>query len=168
MKKTKEWVYEAYKTKDVSFKDKLNHIRIMTIAPEIESVKKVVAQYEPNVLVVDTTDELQVTGNKGVIEEQNAIIDTLKQIAQKNHTIVFAIHHVNKMSASNNHISLHSLKGSSNVVQKADKVILIRGEESERHRVIQSAKSRDEDKLELVCQFNYETMTFEQTIMEMI
>lgn len=167
--KDKEWVYEQFRNNpDVDFEEALKHIKIMTIAPTLEAIKKVVAQNEPNILVIDTTDELQVSGNKGVIEEQNAIIDTLKQIAQKNHTIVFAIHHVNKMSASNNQISLHSLKGSSNVVQKADKVILIRGEESERHRVIQSAKSRDEDKLELVCQFNYETMTFEQTIMEMI
>ena len=111
---------------------------------------------------------MQVPGFKGIIEEQNAIIDTLKQIDQKNHTIVFAIHHINKASASNNNISLHSLKGSSNVVQKADKVIIIKGDESEKHRVIHSVKSRDEDKLELICHFNYETMSFEQLRMENI
>jgi energy-coupling factor transporter ATP-binding protein EcfA2 len=166
---TKEWVYNQFKSNpDIDFEESLGHVKIMTIAPTLDAIKKVVAQNEPNVLVIDTTDELQVPGFKGIIEEQNAIIDTLKQIAQKNHTIVFAIHHINKASASNNNISLHSLKGSSNVVQKADKVIIIKGDESEKHRVIHSVKSRDEDKLELICHFNYETMSFEQLKMENI
>tara|TARA_R110002051_G_scaffold76781_1_gene140164 strand:+ start:2433 stop:4229 length:1797 start_codon:yes stop_codon:yes gene_type:complete len=159
--KPKEWVYEAYKTDNVSFKDKLSHIRIMTIAPEIEAVKKVVAQYEPNVLVIDTTDELQVDGNKGAIETQNAIIDGLKQIAQRNDTIVIAIHHVNKASAAQGTIGLHSLKGSSNVVQKADKVMVVKGNRNEMHRTITSEKSRDEARFELVTIFQYKTMTFE-------
>ena len=109
---TKEWVYNQFKSNpDIDFEESLGHVKIMTIAPTLDAIKKVVAQNEPNVLVIDTTDELQVPGFKGIIEEQNAIIDTLKQIAQKNHTIVFAIHHINKASASNNNISLHSLKG---------------------------------------------------------
>jgi len=160
--KPKEWVYDAYKTDNVSFKDKLQHIRIMTIAPEIEAVKKVVAQYEPNVLVVDTTDELQVDGNKGAIEEQNTIIDGLKQIAQRNDTIVIAIHHVNKASAAQGSIGLHSLKGSSNVVQKADKVMVVKGNRNEMHRTITSEKSRDEARFELITTFQYKTMTFER------
>jgi hypothetical protein len=160
--KPKEWVYDAYKTENVSFKDKLKHIRIMSIAPEIEAVKKVVAQYEPNVLVVDTTDELQVDGNKGTIEEQNTIIDGLKQIAQRNDTIVIAVHHVNKASASQGSIGLHSLKGSSNVVQKADKVMVVKGNRNEMHRTITSEKSRDEARFELVTTFQYKTMTFEK------
>ena len=134
----------------------------MSIAPEIEAVKKVVAQYEPNVLVVDTTDELQVDGNKGTIEEQNTIIDGLKQIAQRNDTIVIAVHHVNKASASQGSIGLHSLKGSSNVVQKADKVMVVKGNRNEMHRTITSEKSRDEARFELVTTFQYKTMTFEK------
>ena len=160
--KPKEWVYEAYKQDNVSFKDKLKHIRIMTIAPEIEAVKKVVAQYEPNILVVDTTDELQVDGNKGTIEEQNTIIDGLKQIAQRNDTIVIAIHHINKASATQGVVGLHSLKGSSNVVQKADKVMVVKGNRNEMHRTITSEKSRDEARFELVTIFQYKTMTFER------
>ena len=82
--KTKEWVYNQFKSNpDVDFEERLGHIKIMTIAPTLDAIKKVVAQNEPNILVIDTTDELQVPGFKGIIEEQNAIIDTLKQIAQK-------------------------------------------------------------------------------------
>ena len=83
--KTKEWVYEQYKSDpDASLGEDLKHIKIMTIAPEIEAVKKVIAQHEPNVLVVDTTDELQVDRFDGDIQKQNVIIDALKGIAQRN------------------------------------------------------------------------------------
>ena len=161
-KQTKHWVDNAYKNPDISFADKLKHIKIMSIAPRVEAIKKVVAEHQPNVLVVDTTDELQVDFIKGEIEKQNVIIDNLKQIAQKNNVIIIAIHHLNKSSAVNNTINVHSLKGSSNIVQKADKVLIIKGERSEIVRTICSEKSRDEGRFEMTVQFNPETFTFKQ------
>ena len=108
--------------------------------------KKIVAEYQPNVLVLDTTDEIQVDFNRGEIEKQNIIIDGLKQIAQRNNIIIIAISHLNKTSAASNVVTLHSLKGSSNLVQKADKVLVIKGERNEKVRTITSEKSRDEDR----------------------
>ena len=161
--KTSDWVINKYKNDpEFSLKDKLDHLNIMVIAPEIEAVKKVVAQYEPNVLVVDTTDEMQVDRFDGDIQKQNVIIDALKQIAQRNNTLIFAIHHLNKASASQGTIGLHSLKGSSNVVQKADKVIVIKGNRNEVYRTVMSEKSRDDGRLEFVTEFNPSTMTFKR------
>lgn len=159
---TEEWVNNIYKTEDVSFKDKLGHIKIMSIAPEMESIKKVVAQYEPNIIVVDTTDEMQVDKYGGEIEKQNIVIDGLKAIAQRSNTIVIAVHHINKASASQGTIGLHSLKGSSNVVQKADKVLVVKGARNANERLIVSEKTRDGEKYELKTMFQPETMTFER------
>jgi hypothetical protein len=158
-----DWVINQYKSNpDFSVKELLDHLKIMVIAPEIEAVKKVVAQYEPNILVVDTTDEMQVDRYDGEIQKQNVIIDALKQIAQRNNTLIFAIHHLNKASASQGTVGLHSLKGSSNVVQKADKVIVLKGNRNEIYRTIMSEKSRDDGKLEFVTEFHPETMTFKR------
>jgi predicted ATP-dependent serine protease len=132
----------------------------MVIALEIGAVKRVVAQYEPNILVIDTTDELQVDRFDGDIQKQNIIIDTLKGIAQRNNTLIFAIHHLNKASASQGTVGLHSLKGSSNVVQKADKVIVLKGNRHDNHRTVISEKSRDDGRLELITYFEPKTMTF--------
>jgi len=162
-KKNSDWIIEQYKNNpDFSLQDELSHLKIMVIAPEIEAVKKVVAQYEPNILVVDTTDEMQVDRFDGDIQKQNVIIDALKQIAQRNNTLIFAIHHLNKASASQGTVGLHSLKGSSNVVQKADKVIVLKGNRNEIYRTVMSEKSRDDGKLEFVTEFNPETMTFKK------
>lgn len=159
---TEEWVNNIYKTENVSFKDKLGHIKIMSIAPEMESIKKVVAQYEPTVIVIDTTDELQVDKHGGEIEKQNIIIDGLKSIAQRSNTLVIAVHHINKASASQGTIGLHSLKGSSNVVQKADKVLVVKGSRNANERLVVSEKTRDGKRYELKTMFQPETMTFER------
>lgn len=78
-KQTKEWVNNTYLSNDnASFKELLSHIKIMTIQPQIDAVKRIVAEYQPSVLVVDTTDELQVEGYRNDIQEQNMKIDALK------------------------------------------------------------------------------------------
>ena len=158
---TQEWINNKYKTDpDFTLKDKLEHIQLMTIAPRIDSIKKIVAEYQPNVLVIDTADEVQVDFNRGEIEKQNIVIDGLKQIAQKNNIIIIAVSHLNKTSAASNVVALHSLKGSSNLVQKADKVLVIKGERTEKVRTISSEKSRDEDRFEMTVFFNTDNFTF--------
>ena len=160
--KTKDWVNNMYlSNENASFKELLNNIKIMTIQPQIDAVKRIVAEHEPAVLVVDTTDELQIEGFRNDIQEQNMKIDALKSIAQKHNTVVLAIHHINKSSAQAGNLGVHSLKGSSNVVQKADKVIMIKGaDRDDKYRTISSVKSRDESPFEMVAMFNYETMTY--------
>ena len=162
--KTKEWVNNVFiSNENASFRELLSHIRIMTIQPQIDAVKRIVAEHEPSVLVVDTTDELQVDGFRNDIQEQNMKIDALKNIAQKHNTLVIAIHHINKSSASTGQLGIHSLKGSSNVVQKADKVILVRGNSrDDMYRTIQSVKSRDEAPFEMLARFTFETMQYER------
>ena len=60
-------------------------------------------------------------------------------------------------------LGVHSLKGSSNVVQKADKVIMIKGaNRDDKLRTISSVKSRDEAPFEMIAEFNYETMTYKK------
>ena len=161
--KSKEWVNNTFTSNpNASFKELLGHIKIMTVAPEIESIKKVVGQHAPTVLVIDTTDEIQVDYVKSEYEKQNIIIDGLKNIAQRNNTIVIAVHHVNKASAVGGQLGIHSLKGSSNIVQKADKVLMLKGARDDAYRTIKSEKSRDESSYELITKFVPETFTFEK------
>lgn len=162
-KKTEGWVIDMFnKNSNPNFEEHLGHIQVMTIAPEIEAIKKVIATHEPNILVVDTTDEVHVDRVESEIQRQNIIIGALKEMAQKHNIIIVAVHHVNKISAAGNTIALHSLKGSTNVVQKADKVIMVKGNRDEKARVITSEKSRDDGKFEMTALFDYETMTFRQ------
>lgn len=126
------------------------------------TAKERIATHEPNILVVDTTDEVHVDRVESEIQRQNTIIGALKEMAQKHNIIIVAVHHVNKISAAGNTIALHSLKGSTNVVQKADKVIMVKGNRDEKARVVTSEKSRDDGKFEMTSLFDYETMTFRQ------
>ena len=95
-------------------------------------------------------------------ERMNLIIRKLKEIATNQDCIVIAVHHVNKESARNGYIDMHSAKGSTTVVQKADKVITINGEEYQKDRMVYSEKNRNGGKLKMMFEFDKNHMTFKQ------
>ena len=66
---TKDWVHNMFTSNEnVSFKELLGHIKIMSIAPTIDAIKTIVGEHEPNILVIDTVDEMQVDYVRGEIE----------------------------------------------------------------------------------------------------
>ena len=141
-----------------SFNREFKHIRIVDDPLSIDRLEKTVAEIRPKVIVVDTTDALMVDRVHNEFDKMNTIINTLKKIAINQDTIIIGIHHVNKESAKNNEVSLHSAKGSSTVVQKADKVIVINGNRNELIRYVTSEKSRDESMIKM--RFEFQPRTF--------
>ena len=91
-----------------------------------------------------------------------AIIRGLKNFAEAQQIIIIAVHHVNKEALVNNRTDIGSLKGTSDVSQKADKVITINGDRDNVRRVVQANKSRDEDNrlMKIMFEFRKKTMQF--------
>ena len=139
-----------------------NHIQILDVAPEINRIPEMVAEYQPKILVVDTTDMINVDSYRSEIDKMNTIINSLKSCATQQDIIILAVHHVNKQAALEGWTDLHSAKGSTNVVQKADKVLAINGDKDNIRRMIHAAKARDESKIKLMFDFHVKTMKFEQ------
>ena len=92
----------------------------------------------------------------------NEIINGLKAVAQSQDCIVIAVHHVNKEAMREGISRITSLKGTTNVVQKADKVLAINGENNEVRRMVHSEKARDEGYMQLMFEFQKEMMQFNQ------
>ena len=137
-----------------------DHIQFGHIPPDVDKLQETVAYQRPHIVVVDTTDELHVKNVHNDFERMNHIIVKLKDIATNQDCIVLAVHHVNKESAKNGIIDLHSAKGTSTVVQKADKVLTINGTENHTDRMIYSEKNRDGGKLKMMFEFDKKLMTF--------
>jgi len=156
--KSKDDVISHYKENTNTFSSTIKHIQIMSVAPEIKAINQLVAEMQPNIMIIDTTDMIEVEYVNGDIERTNKVINELKKIAQQQNIIIIAVHHINKESAKNGKIDIHSAKGSSNVYQKADKVIAIEGQRSMPKRTIYSLKSRDESSFELI--FNFDPVNF--------
>lgn len=156
----KNTVDEACKDKEQksTFGREFKQIQVLSDPIDISRLEKVVAEMRPKILVVDTTDALMVDRIYNEFDKMNTIINTLKKIAISQDMIVIGVHHVNKESAKNNETNLHSAKGSSTVVQKADKVLVINGNRDQLIRYVWSEKSRDENTIKM--KFEFQPKTF--------
>jgi len=142
-KMTKDEVNNYYKKGKKGLADKIQHIQIMSVAPKLETIEKLIIESGAKIVVVDVIDAIEVQGIND--ESKLGPIGTgLKSIAQNMDIIIIAIHHISKFSSREGNLDIHSGKGSSSIEQKADKVIAIEGTRTTPYRKIHSLGSRDE------------------------
>ena len=146
------------------YDEAFKHIHIVCSSPEINKLRESIGQSRPKLVIVDTTDMIFVKGIYDEFTKMNEVINTLKDIAQNQECIIIAVHHVNKESMRDGISTITSLKGSTNVVQKADKVLALNGSINETQRSIHSLKARDEGFMRMMFNFHKPTMQFEQIL----
>ena len=146
----------------LNFYQAFKHIHVLCVPPELNKLTETIARIKPRIVVVDTTDEIFVKGVYSEIEKMNAIISGLKAVAESQECIIIAVHHINKDSMNQGITTKTSLKGTTNVIQKADKVYLLNGSMKEKQRMVHSAKARDESPIRIMFNMNMKTMQFEE------
>jgi len=158
-------IKEAKAGVETMYHNAFKHIQIVCEAPELSRLTDAVARSQPKLVVVDTTDEINVNGTTEEFSKMNQIIGGLKAIATNQDCIVIAVHHVNKQAEQEGFVNMSHLKGTSNTYQKADKVLTINAPENSRDtlkRMLKAEKSRDEGHMQLMFEFNKSTMQFNQ------
>ena len=165
-KMTKAEINEIYKSNNEemisTIERSIEHINISTTPPNIDSIKEIVCDMQPDIVVIDTVDAIDVQFENNPLMKMDKVINGLKAIANEKNMIFFGISHISK-HASNEMLNVHSAKGSSAIEQKADKIIGIMGDRDvTAKRVIRSLASRDEDGFELACMFDHNTFQFKE------
>lgn len=138
----------------------IEHINIMTASPEIGSMKQLITDISPKIVVIDTVDGIRAEYNNDPFNKMEKIINELKQLAVQEGIIVIGVSHISKGASFDSRLSVHSAKGNSVIEQKADKIIGIMGERDTKKRIIRSLKSRDEARFQVALSFDYETFRF--------
>ena len=161
---TKQEVNETYRMYDeeqvAKINDKVKHIKVMTTSPDIDSMKQLIADNQPQIVCIDTIDAIEVKYNNDPFTKMEKIVNSLKQIATQMDVIFFGISHISK-GASRDMLTVHSAKGNSAIEQKADKILGIQGQRDANNiRVIRSLASRDETDFEMAFDFDYRTFQF--------
>ena len=161
---TKQEVNEIYRNYDEErvqqINDRVKHIKVMTTSPDIDSMKQIIADNQPQIVCIDTIDAIEVRYNNDPFTKMEKIVNSLKQIATQMDVIFFGISHISK-GASRDMLTVHSAKGNSAIEQKADKIIGITGDRQMNDtRVIRSLASRDETDFEIAFNFDYKTFQF--------
>ena len=132
----------------------------MTTSPDIDSMKQIISDNQPQIVCIDTIDAIEVKYNNDPFTKMEKIVNSLKQIATQMDVIFFGISHISK-GASRDMLTVHSAKGNSAIEQKADKILGITGDRQMNDtRVIRSLASRDETDFEMAFKFDYRTFQF--------
>ena len=140
----------------------IEHVNIMTTSPEIGSMKQLITELKPKIVVIDTIDAVRVNYNNDPFNKMEVIINELKQLAVQESIIVIGVSHISKSASFEPRLTVHSGKGNSVIEQKADKVIGIMGDREAPRRILKSLKSRDEARFQIELLFDYETFRFKE------
>tara|TARA_Y100000593_G_C4318884_1_gene342516 strand:- start:1777 stop:3546 length:1770 start_codon:yes stop_codon:yes gene_type:complete len=140
----------------------IEHINIMTASPEIGSMKQLISEVSPKIVVIDTIDGIRVDYNNDPFKKMEHVINGLKELAVQENIIVIGISHISKGATYEDRLTVHSAKGNSVIEQKADKVLGIMGDRDGTRRIIKSLKSRDENRFQLAFDFDYRTFRFKE------
>lgn len=165
---TKQEVYEHYQNGQNGLGSHFSNVLVMTVPPDLKSIGRLIQDNEANLIVIDTTDMIQVEGKFNGNDKVDAIAIGLKEYAMQQKCIIIGVHHISKDAAekaSSFGLTVHSGKGSSSIEQKADKVIGIEPE-GDTIRKVKALKSRDEGYFESHFQFDKSTFRFTPTLLE--
>jgi len=163
--KTKGEVDEYYDANENTWSKSIEHIHCLTIPPKIEQIRKLVAEIEPALLIIDTIDGIRVS--KYIHDSMfkiDEIINEVREIATSQQIIVIGISHTTKGDSRLAELDEHSGKHSSSIAQKADTVIAVEGLRNSITRMIRSKKTRDGEPFSVTCNFFPETFRFIQEI----
>lgn len=131
---------------DDELKRPIQHIEMVSIAPKHTEVVREVRSRKPDLLVIDTSDAIEVDGSgNNEIYQLKMVIEMMRRLAQQQQMIVIAVHHINKDASKKGFIDLNSLQGSRNAVTKVDHVFAVTGVKTSPLRKLRTLKARDED-----------------------
>jgi predicted ATP-dependent serine protease len=158
---SKDQVYEYYKQNDNHLSADVNHIKVMTVSPDLQQIKQVIAQHQPRILVVDTIDCVQVRGVPD-FERMKIIPTELHNMAVQYGIIIIGVSHISKKASSTGALGVHSPSGPATIEQRSDIVLGLEGMGKSAFRTLTSHKGRDEAPFRLSMMYDTNTFRMEE------
>ena len=176
---SKDQVLRYYQANTNTLSNAFSHIHYLKVVPNYAELRKLVQQFLPKIVVIDTIDDLEYykDGQRlDGLEKEKAIAFGMKRMAEDLDIIVMCVHHVRKGATERKYIDhetgssveiemplqLEDGLGSGAFNQKADVVIGIEGKQKQNHRHVKIMKARDDEMFDIDFTFNVNTFVFTQ------
>ena len=144
--KNKEEVNNDYETIYLAHKDKLAHLAIQTVAPNLNQIRDKVREIQPAVLIVDYIDLIETPFNvRGEYEKIKYVSHQLSSMAVNNDLIIIQVSQVSREYSKNEVLDLYAGKGSGAIENASRKVIGLNGQASSKTKKVQMFKNTDGD-----------------------
>jgi hypothetical protein len=143
----------------------IQHIKILSVAPNPDSIAEIIASHNSKVVVLDTTDAIEIPGaGNNENYQMKATVELMRRLSQKRGIIIIGIHHINKQGSRESTgemdkprpLTLNDLTGNRSNVTKMDHVLAVEGMRDSTKRHLRSLKGRDESPLHLGMEFDWQ------------
>ena len=125
-------------------KDKLNHIVIQTIAPNLDQIQQKIRELQPAVVVVDYIDLISTNGRyMGEYEQVKQVSHYLSNLAVNMDIIIIQISQVSRNYSREERLDLYAGKGSGAIENASRKVIGLNGQANSDTKEVSMLKNTD-------------------------
>ncbi len=132
-----EKIYELHK-------DKINHIVIQTVAPNLDQIQNKIRELQPAVVVVDYIDLISTNARyMGEYEQVKQVSHYLSNLAVNMDIIIIQISQVSRNYSRNEALDLYAGKGSGAIENASRKVIGLNGQANNDNKSLEMYKNTD-------------------------
>jgi len=159
---SKEEIIEIYSSGNTPpGSERLAHLKIIDQVSSFERLTQTILQLKPTVLIIDVIEDV---GGNDALDNIATNAKLCKQLAMSLGIIIIAVGHMRKAAATGRKTNktLDDAKGSGALVQKADKVIMVEGDQRTLTRHVHSGKARDEKPFDINMRLDINTFTLEK------
>ena len=125
-------------------KDKINHMVIQTVAPNLDQIQQKIRELQPAVVVIDYIDLISTNGRyMGEYEQVKQVSHYLSNLAVNQDVIIIQISQVSREYSRNDILDLYAGKGSGAIENASRKVIGLNGQANTNVKHISMYKNTD-------------------------
>tara|TARA_R100001594_G_scaffold51908_1_gene85382 strand:+ start:755 stop:2515 length:1761 start_codon:yes stop_codon:yes gene_type:complete len=141
---SKQQVNDRYKTLFGTYKERLSHLVIQTVAPNLEQIQNKIRELQPAVVVVDYIDLISTTSKyMGEYEQVRQVSHYLSNLAVNMDIIIIQISQVSREYSRNEALDLYAGKGSGAIENASRKVIGLNGQANSAKKSVHMYKNTD-------------------------
>jgi len=141
---SKQQVNDRYKTLFGTYKERLSHLVIQTVAPNLEQIQNKIRELQPAVVVVDYIDLISTSSKyMGEYEQVRQVSHYLSNLAVNMDIIIIQISQVSREYSRNEALDLYAGKGSGAIENASRKVIGLNGQANCNKKSIHMYKNTD-------------------------
>lgn len=141
---SKQQVNDRYKALYNTYKERLSHLVIQTVAPNLEQIQNKIRELQPAVVVVDYIDLISTTSKyMGEYEQVRQVSHYLSNLAVNMDIIIIQISQVSREYSRNEALDLYAGKGSGAIENASRKVIGLNGQANSSKKSVHMYKNTD-------------------------
>ena len=141
---SKQQVNDRYKTLFNTYKERLSHLVIQTVAPNLEQIQNKIRELQPAVVVVDYIDLISTSSKyMGEYEQVSQVSHYLSNLAVNMDIIIIQISQVSRQYSRNEALDLYAGKGSGAIENASRKVIGLNGQANSSKKSVHMYKNTD-------------------------